>query len=201
MKNFEVPGWIHTAGIAVGLGMLYAVSEWEWDFLISPALAVFGTVLGLMGVEAILTRRASYSNSEGADYALYSKYTGTAAVAFGFVYLLLGLLFFLGALVNLLGAWDLLWAYLQSHPGWLIGGVGIFLLLVSIQGLLGSNEEKSKTGLFILSLPRRLISVIGIILSLILMAGGVIALVWPAGFEVIIGTMKSMFLPDPLLYE
>ncbi|HKJ26877.1 MAG TPA: hypothetical protein VJ965_04485 [Anaerolineales bacterium] len=186
MKDIKVPGWIHPAGFAVGLGMLYAVAEWDWDFLISPMMAVFGTVLGLRGLEAILTRRAS----EGGTYAQYSKYTGTAAIAFGLTYLLLGLFFFFGALVNLLGYWDPLWSYLKTHPGWLTGGIGLFLLLGSIQGLLGRKEEKRWAGMFVRSLLRQLISVIGIILSLLLIAISGLALVWPAGFEAIVKLIK-----------
>jgi hypothetical protein len=189
----NIPKWIYYVVGGVGFLMLYAITEFGWLFLASPLMFLAGLSLISYGTVDWINRKAATRLDEAADDAVWRKrvFMRIAATAQNISFVLLGLLLAFGAFVRLLKIWEPIWAYLQANPGWLLFAVGVGILLVSIQGLFGDQPGKT----FLALLPRRISSVLGLVVALGLILMGFTALVWRPGFEAFVQMLLEL-APD-----
>ena len=195
-----MPSWIFIAVAVLVLALVYMISEWGWGFLVSPLLLLVGLSLFSFGVGAVITRRTDLSDGAQIGLQQSRSYTGLSAVIDGLLFILLGVLLSAGSVVRQLGVWEPVWSYLKANPGWLLGNIGIFLLLVSMLGLLGHREETQKTWLFVATLPRRIVSVVGIVLAFLLIAVGLLEILYQPGFDAFFHMLQNL-LPKPPTFD
>jgi hypothetical protein len=196
----QIPKWVYYVIGITAFAMLYAISEWGWDFLISPFLFLLGMAAASFGVVVAAPHTAAFASLEDDDQKMRLSFSSVAAIAHGLSFILLGILLVVGAFIRLLGIWAPVWAYLTQHPGWLLGLAGTGLLLVSVRGVFGQQEPKRKGQLIPPSLPRRIFSGLGIFLALGLVLLGLLELLWRPGFNAIIQALLD-FLPQVPDYD
>lgn len=200
--GLSIPSWIYYVVGGVGFLMLFAISEYGWMFLASPLMFLVGLSFFSYGVMDWLNRQAAGEADEAASDAVRRKrvFMKIAATAQDISFVLLGLLLAIGAFVRLLKIWEPIWAYLQANPGWLLCAAGVGILLVSVQGLFGNQPGKTTTAVFLSLLPKRIISVLGIVAALGLIGLGLTALMWRPGFDAFVQMLVEL-LPQAPDYE
>ncbi len=201
IAHLTIPKWVYISIALLAFGMLYAIAEWEWMFLVSPFLFLVGLILIVFGIQAVVTRRAEFTDPEGADYQQQRTQIGLSALAHGLMFILLGLLALAGAFIRLLGVWEPVWGYFTAHPGWLWGLGGVGVLLVSLQGLLGYQEENKPGWLMLSSLPKRLLSLVGIVLGIGMIGIGLAGVFLPAWFDGFMAQLRSWLPSGPEIYD
>lgn len=196
----NIPKWVYYLVIFMAFGMLYAITEWGWEFLISPFLFLIGMAVLSYGVLTAVPLVMSYYRLRDTNQKPRLPLESLAEIARGVSFVLLGFLLAVGALVRLLDVWEPLWAYLTRRPGWLFEVTGVGFFLVSIQGLFKSEQRNQGWGQFLSLLPRWIMSGVGILLALGLIGLGLLELLWRPGFNAIVQEFLD-FLPQIPVYE
>lgn len=192
--SFKFPPWLNTILVSAALTMLYLITERGWDFLVSPLLFLLGLSAAAFGIDTVISRRTDTSVGGIAGLLQERQYFGIAALAYGSSAILLGVILLAGAVLHQLNVWDQVWASLQANPGWLLGIVGIFLLLGSLIGLVGNPEPDRSAWQKIAALPRKALAAIGGLLALALIAAGLLEIFHRPGFDALLGMLRNLLL-------
>ncbi|MDX2493812.1 MAG: hypothetical protein QNK27_02500 [Desulfuromusa sp.] len=107
--------WYQVGLMAVG--MLLGTAGWKLDmpWLIQTGLMVGGSSLMSIGLDSIITRKTSFSNSSESGGSTYNyTYTDIEAMAWGAFSILLGLLAFMEGLLWLIYTLPDILAYLRT---------------------------------------------------------------------------------------
>ncbi len=160
-----------------------------------------GIVILFLGIDQI--RKRLVYETYGEESQTHRTYSGLAAVMNGIGVVVIGLVMISLALILLAGYGEFALKYLKEHPGVALLSGGIFLFSWSVSGIIGPEEEKLKRSfwLFITSIPKRILSIILVLVGLILIAGGIIEITSPALFDSIIVKYRHFSLMHNFLNE
>jgi len=168
----------------VGLLFLFLGQRLALNILTYAGFGLMGVVAIMFGVQAIVTRRM-------VQISRYNRhanetYVGLAAMAQGFILVIVGLLFIGIAIVAYLNSGRELFLHFVRHPGLVLLVFGLFLLLTAISAVIGTVEEK-EGGRFevLLNLltSRLLPGLILFTLAVLAIALGLLEITSPATFD------------------
>jgi hypothetical protein len=143
-----------------------------------------GVVAIVIGLQAIITRRIV----QVSRYNRYADetYVGVAAMAQGFIFIMMGFLFIGIAVVAYLNSGRELFLHFVRHPGLILLIFGLFLLLTATSAVVGTVEEKEGERfevLLNLLTSRLLPGLILFTLAAVVLALGLLEIASPATFD------------------
>lgn len=186
--------------VFVGLTLLgFVVAYTGWRFgqpvWISIGVAVAGLGIAAGGVQDMITRYVSISYQEARSQV--QTYSGLSAVLFGIMWILVGLCLFGGGLIYTIGLDNLMWDYVQAHPGPVMVMIGLMMMAYGGVEVLGAREDRLSASFwnFLGSVPARIFGVVLIVIGLAVVTAGAWELVAPNNFDTVIAQLKDTFLP------
>jgi hypothetical protein len=155
-------------------------------------LGLTGVGIVILGADSIITRRASFDDSETNTS---ENYTGFSAVLWGACFVLVGLALTGVAIVFALGQSEAVTAYLSQHPGPALLYGGAIVLTMSIPGIIGSHEVNRSKLAILGSVPGRLFALLFTLVAGGVMLAGIYELLSPAGFDEVMQQIQLALNP------
>jgi hypothetical protein len=155
-------------------------------------LGLTGVGIVILGADSIITRRASFDDSETNTT---ENYTGFSAVMWGVCFVLVGLALTGGAIIFGLQQDGAVTAYLGQHPGPLLLYAGAIVLTMSIPGIIGSHEVNRSRLAILGSVPGRLFALLFTLVAGGVMLVGIYELLSPAGFDEVMQQIQLALNP------
>ena len=166
--------FIFSGGMAAYFGLTHGDS-----FLAGSGLLSLGIGLILIGINDIVTRESV----EQDDAGYITTYRGWSAIFGGILWIVLGIAVLVGAIAVFFGQQGALLQWVGKHPG--IGLIGAGLVALSFGGrmLFGAEEQKDSALPFLISLPGRVFGLLLIFLGVVLLATGILEILFPSVFQ------------------
>jgi hypothetical protein len=155
-------------------------------------LGLTGVGIVILGADSIITRRASFDDSETNTT---ENYTGFSAVMWGVCFVLVGLALTGGAIIFGLQQDGAVTVYLGQHPGPLLLYAGAIVLTMSIPGIIGSHEVNRSRLAILGSVPGRLFALLFTLVAGGVMLVGIYELLSPAGFDEVMQQIQLALNP------
>jgi hypothetical protein len=143
-------------------------------------LGVTGIGIVIFGTDSIITRRASFDDTET---NVSENYSGFSAVMWGICFVLVGLALTGGAIVFGIKKDEAVTTYLGQHPGLALIYIGALMLTMSIPGIIGSHEVNRSRLTILGSVPGRLFAMLIATTAALLVVAGIYELIAPTGFD------------------
>lgn len=164
------------AGVLLfALGTQYPESPFQ---LIGLGLTGVGIVI--FGADSIITRRASFDDTET---NVSENYSGFSAVMWGVCFVLVGLALTGGAIVFGIKQDETVTTYLGQHPGPALIYIGVLVVAMSIPGIIGSHEVNRSKLAILGSVPGRLFAMLITTSAALVVLAGIYELISPSGFD------------------
>lgn len=160
------------------------------------AVAIAGLGIAAGGVEDMITRYVSLSYHEEGYRA--QTYSGLSAVLFGVMWIVVGLALFGGGLAYTVGLGELVWHYVQAHPGPILVLAGLAMMAYGGVETLGAREDTLSASFwnFLGSVPARIFGLILIFAGLVALTAGTLELVAPNSFDAMVARLSDILLPQ-----
>jgi hypothetical protein len=185
-KSVLIGIWVFIFG--GGLAAYYGLTG---SHFLLAGLGLLGVGIGLimLGTNDIQTRESV----EIDDAGHVTTYRGWSAILGGILWIVLGIALFVSAIAVFLGQQESLLHWILEHPGLGLIGLGLAMAAYGSHMLLGSEEERGSALSFLGSLPGRIIAFLLAIIGLLLLAAGVVDLLFPAMFQAGIATLQVVW--------
>jgi len=166
--------FIFSGGMAAYFGLTH-----QNPWLAGVGLFSMGIGLILIGINDIVTRESV----ELDDAGYMTIYRGWSAIFGGILWIVLGIAALAGAIAVFFGQQGALLQWVGKHPG--IGLIGAGLVALSFGGrmLFGAEEQKDSALPFLISLPGRVFGLLLIFLGVVLLATGILEILFPSVFQ------------------
>ena len=166
----------------------FALGYIGWKISVTPiiffGLLPIGTAVVMWGIESIRKKYSSYDSSvEGGGSGYYYSYTGIAAVMDGITLTLLGAAIFITGFIGLFNLQGALISYMKARPGFAMLFAGIFMISASVTQIFGAREENRMSFQMLMSIPKRIFSILVLFLGITLGLAGCFEILMPMAFD------------------
>ena len=165
---------------AAGAFFAYYGIEHEITYLTGIGFIFIAAGLVFVGFDNIKKRHLDEYNDAG---KLIASYSGISVVFIGIFWCLLGVSAFLLGIFFLIGSQENIFLWMKLHPTLPFLLCGSMLISFNSHELLGSSQERASILPFLGSIPKRIFSIILIIIGITLCFLGLLNLLLPSQYD------------------